>query len=124
VIAFDAFVNGRKHCRAGVGEVGTLHACLAWVAWPKRKRRGKVEDASRTVSLQLEGRAEASYRSWPRVQLEVGDQVRLIVVDAQQVDPPSHERFDSDFDNKWERRLYLSLKRKYDRASRRHRRRR
>jgi hypothetical protein len=118
VIAFEAFINGRRLCRAGVGEDGTtLYACLTWIADIKAHSGKRGPKGARGVPfLLLEGRSAKSYKAWPQVALAVGDQVRLRIVDAIAVDPPSHEQHDSDVaaaHEKWEKQFYLRLKRKY-----------
>ncbi len=121
MIAFEAFVNGRKLCRAGVGDDGvTLCACLAWIADVEAHAGNRGPRGRRgTPFLLLEGRAADSYKAWPQVELAIGDQIRLKIVETDHVDPPADERLDSDSDREeWERRLYRRLRRKYGRPRR------
>jgi hypothetical protein len=115
MIVFDAFINGKRLCRAGVGDAGMLYASVAWVQRDTRgRRRGAGFTGEPMLAFNVEGRTEESYRVWQCLNLKVGDQVRLKVLEAQTADPPSREtRVDPAAADKAERRWYLMLKRKY-----------
>ena len=111
MIVFDAFLNGKRLCRAGVGDIGMLYAS---VAWARAGRRGALSQKEAMLALNVEGRTAESYRVWQRVKLKPGDQVRLKVLEGNSADTPAHETpFDPTAAGNAERELYLRLKRKY-----------
>ena len=117
---FDVFVNGRKLCRAGVGDDGVLAANLTWVrlAGPARQDAKRRRRPSAETRLHVGGLASGTHRKWAGRMLKVGDQVTIRVVSASAFDPPVQEKpQDPSFREREERKYYLRLKRKYDRPS-------
>jgi hypothetical protein len=92
MICFDVFRNGKRLCRAGVGDYGVLSAILTWVC-----RRGENQPAGKDFSLHVGG----LYRSEPTVDvhpnwvdlydIQVGDEITIRVVESAEVDEPSSE---------------------------------
>ncbi len=78
--AFEAYVNTRKLCTAGVGDNGVLTAIVANVEGP----RGK------DLSLDVSGLfcATGEHVNWKLIRLRIGDEVRVKVIDADAVDKP------------------------------------
>jgi hypothetical protein len=109
-IAFDVFVNGKKVCRAGVGELGVVTANLSWV----RRVNGRKAAAATTEELELEvgglhnDAAGANISSlWAHLPLKAGDRVSLRIVRAASFDPPSHVSASTPLDVKRAEERYM-----------------
>jgi hypothetical protein len=114
---FDIYVNGRKVCRAGVGEEGVLSAVVTWVkltgAAAQTARR--MRKAGLETRLHVGGLAGGTHRRWPGRMLSVGDRVSIRVATANSFDPPAAtEPRDPKLREREERRYYLHLKRRFE----------
>lgn len=92
MIAFNVYLNGKKVCIAGVADTGVLSAHVTWV-----RRTGE-----HTLSMQSDGVEEEltmdvgglitptdEYVRWAdRRAVQVGDEIRIKIVEAERVDPP------------------------------------
>jgi hypothetical protein len=79
--AFVVFVNGERLCTAGIGDNGVLSAIVNWV--------GRSDEAG-DLSMLLGGLDSNSDETvtYPTPSLRVGDEVSILIVDTDHVDPP------------------------------------
>jgi hypothetical protein len=98
MIAYEVYCNGEKLCLAGIGELGVLTARLKWVSYaPERLRQwreeGRGERDPETLELSVfGGTSNDEHLNWLReARLEVGDEIRVVVVDAPTADPPASQ---------------------------------
>lgn len=81
--AFEIYLNNRKLCRAGVGELGVLSAFVMWV--------GKSDSKDLTLYMGGLTSPDKENVSWIRERkLSVGDEVQIKIVEADSVDKPAH----------------------------------
>jgi hypothetical protein len=95
MIAFEVFLNGKKVCTAGVGDLGVLTAMLTWV---RREDKNTEIRESRNVeeelTLNVGGFVSSKHEHvcWSESKLTVGDDVCVRVVDLESVDLPRDRR--------------------------------
>jgi hypothetical protein len=84
MVVFDVFRNGQLQYSAGVGTEGALFATLAWARLPF------VNSVVTHLYFFVTGQI-SNCRSvqWPRIDLSVGDEIRIRIVDADECDDPS-----------------------------------
>ena len=81
--AFNVSLNGKKLCLAGVGERGVLSAIVSWVAG----------DRGADMFMEVGGLANEEHVGWVNKKcLQVGDEIRVTIVDAGSVDKPVTRR--------------------------------
>jgi hypothetical protein len=94
VIVFEVFRNGKKLCRAGVGEFGVLMANLTHVSHsPKKLARWKAEGRSTNLRNELylhvggiEGDDHSPHHvDWGNFRVKIGDEVAVRVLDGSNV---------------------------------------
>lgn len=103
--AFRIALNGKRICLAGVGENGVLSTTITHV--PFRKKRETRLYVGGLVLPQDE------HVRWKQVNLHLGDEVRLKVVEAKTVDTPSaRSRRDPQAEAKAEHRQLRALAKK------------
>ena len=98
--AFHVSLNGKKLCRAGIGDDGVLTTIVNWVA---RKGTGdlflEVGGLVSTVDEHVE---------WVNQKpLQVGDTVQVTVIDTNSVDEPTSKQRPSDAELLKARKLYV-----------------
>ena len=79
--AFEVHLNGKKLCIAGIGDDGVVAAIVSYVVRSSRK-----EDLSLSVGGLVSPTEE--HVDWRKVELRVGDEVLLKIVDSERVDRP------------------------------------
>jgi hypothetical protein len=83
MLSFSVSLNGKKLCLAGIGKRGALSAILTWAA----SNRG--ED----LFLHVGGLADEKHIDWiDQKRLQVGDEIRVEVCEADLVDNPTGKR--------------------------------
>src|SRR5262249_3705547 len=81
--AFYVFLNVKKLCLAGIGERGVLSAIASWVAG----------DRGQDLFLHVGGLANEHHLDWvKRKRLQVGDDIRVKIVEAGSADKPVRKR--------------------------------
>ena len=122
MIGFDVYLNGKKLCTAGVGDLGVLTAGITWVGHavasktPKKRRKTAREDE---LELRIGGLRTGRTRNdehvqWVTRKLDVGDEVRVALVRTKKPDRPKMRyRYDPAFVKKREREHYERLREKY-----------
>lgn len=81
--AFNVSLNGNKLCLAGVGEHGVLSAIISWVAG----------DRGEDLFIHVGGLANEEHIDWvKRKRLQVGDKIRIEVVESRSVGEPVRRR--------------------------------
>jgi hypothetical protein len=81
--AFSISLNRKKLCLAGVGERGVLSAIVNWVAG----------DQGADLFMHVGGLANAEHIDWVKQKpLQVGDEIRVKIVEARSVDKPVRKR--------------------------------
>jgi len=112
---FDVSVNGRKICRAGVGNAGVLTTIVTWAHVRPAPARGKRGRARNETRLHVGGLAHDTHRMWAGRMLKAGDRVTVSVLKADTFDPPARVKSsDPARRQEEERRYYERLKRKYE----------
>ncbi len=89
MICFEIQINGKKICRAGLGQFGVLSCVISWV----NNRQLPVEDEGKSVSLNVGGLTipenhTGEFVTWVRESLTVGDEVSMKIVEAIDADEP------------------------------------
>jgi hypothetical protein len=83
MLSFNVSLNGKKLCIAGIGKRGVLSAILAWAA----------TDRGEDLFLQVGGLANEEHSDWIyQKPLQVGDELRVEICDAESVDEPIRKR--------------------------------
>ncbi len=81
--AFNVSLNGKKLCLAGVGERGVLSAIVNWVAG----------DRGADMFMEVGGLANEEHVGWVnQKRLQVGDEIRVKIVNAGSADEPVRKR--------------------------------
>jgi hypothetical protein len=81
--AFNISLNRKKLCLAGVGERGVLSAIVNWVAG----------DHGADLFMHVGGLANEEHIDWVKQKsLQVGDEIRVKIVEARSVDKPVRKR--------------------------------
>lgn len=113
MICFDVFVNGEKVCRAGKEEVSVLDAMVMYVS---EKEDVRSEELALNVgALFSHSGANVHVRWADQMELKMGDEVIIRIVDADDSDEPSHEKaYTKEDDQRSERAYFERLKAKYE----------
>jgi hypothetical protein len=114
---FDVYLNGRKMCRAGVGEDGVLTAIVTWahLTGPAARTARRLGQPAEEAHLQVGGLAGDTHRRWTARNLKIGDRVTVALVKANAFDAAIREQpRDPHLQARQEERYYRRLKRKYD----------
>lgn len=83
MLSFRVSLNDRKLCLAGVGERGVLSAIVSWAAG----------DQGTDLFLNVAGLATEELIDWiVHQQVQVGDEIRIQICDANSVDDPIRKR--------------------------------
>lgn len=83
MLSFNVSLNGKKLCLAGVGERGVLSEIISWVAG----------DRGTDLFLEVGGLANEEHIDWiKQKRLQVGDEIRVKIIDAGSVDKPVKKR--------------------------------
>jgi hypothetical protein len=81
--AFRVSVNEKKICLAGVGDRGVLSAIVNWVA----------DAQGADLFMEVGGLANEEHVAWVKQRpLNLGDEIRIKVVEASSVDGPTERR--------------------------------
>ena len=96
MIAFEIWVNGEKLCTAGVDtDFGMLTTVLSWARRDIRQLPAdmRAEVAGEELKMAVSGQKGLGGNKFENLQwqgrnLNVGDEIRVIVVDTDKVDPP------------------------------------
>jgi hypothetical protein len=81
--AFSISLNRKKLCLAGVGERGVLSAIVNWVAG----------DHGADLFMHVGGLANEEHIDWVKQKsLQVGDEIRVKIVEVRSVDKPVRKR--------------------------------
>jgi hypothetical protein len=114
---FDVYLNGRKICRAGVGNDGVLTTLVTWAHVRPAPATGKRGRARNETRLHVGGLAHDTHRTWAGRLLKAGDRVIVSVLKAETFDPPARVKSsDPAGRQEQERRYYERLKQKYEPA--------
>jgi hypothetical protein len=85
MIAFEVYLNGKKICTAGVGDLGVLSTSLAWRgAQPHKKGAPSPE----FLRLDIGGLAAGEHLRWVDRSVKRGDAVIIKVVEVDAADKP------------------------------------
>lgn len=83
MLSFNVSFNGKKLCVAGIGKHGVLSAHVTWAA----------SDRGEDLFLQVGGLANEERSDWIyQKPLQVGDEIRVEICDAESVDDPIRKR--------------------------------
>lgn len=99
MLAYKVYRNNEQLCLAGVGQFGVLTACVTWVGRRPETLGGPTADAvlpEHELTLQVGGLrsddpGRALHMRWVDVDLQVGDEIRIQVVEAPRSDTPTTE---------------------------------
>jgi hypothetical protein len=100
MVAFEVFRNNERLCVAGVGDSGVLTAIVTWVTHsPDRVKQLAAEGISEEESapdlfLQVGGLKDRVHMDWSTQALRVGDEIKVHIIEATQVDTPTTQRHD------------------------------
>jgi hypothetical protein len=121
MICFDVELNGKRLCRAGVGESGVLSSIVSWVGGsPRAPDRGGRTKAG-IVRLSVGGLLGSDPESvqmlpeWVERLMRPGDTVSVTVVEASAADPYRSKHVISAASiRQRQRRYFLQLKREFE----------
>ena len=105
MLSFNVSLNGKKLCLAGTGKQGVLSAHVTWAA----------SDRGEELFLHVGGLANEEHIYWINQQhLQVGDEIRFEICDAESVDDPTRKRRSDaaeslDFKKRYVRRIAKEL---------------
>ena len=96
MIAFEIWVNGEKVCIAGVdSDFGMLTTILSWAKrdisrFPLEVRSEVAEEELKIAISGQKGLGDNDFENlqWSGRSLKPGDEIRVLVVDVDEVDPP------------------------------------
>src|SRR5262245_29006032 len=96
MVAFEVFRNNERLCVAGVGDFGVLTACVPGVAHlPEKVERWQTEGISNddptALKVEVGGLRDGLHLRWTDGTLQVGDEIRIHVMDASRVDGATTE---------------------------------
>lgn len=101
MICFEVSVNGKRVCRAGIGEYGVLTSIVTWVKRHISNMPPQGDDPKEflTEEIRLEiGGLETipgeigDHLAWSTPEVGVGDEVRIKIVDSPKPDTPNDRR--------------------------------
>jgi hypothetical protein len=116
MVAFEVFRNDKRLCVAGVGDFGVLIACVNWVAHrpeklDQRRTAGISEQQPTELNVHVSGlqsdEATPLHKEWTDTTLQVGDQIKIHVIDATHVDPATAEHRDKPGDVLEQKKAYV-----------------
>ena len=94
MVCYEVWINGRRACVAGIGNLGVLSALVTWV---KRERwgddepctsEGLVESLHMRVGGLMHHGKDTVYLDWITDQpLSVGDELQIKIIDLDKCDP-------------------------------------
>ena len=86
--AFRVSINGKKLCVAGIGDEGVLTTHVDWVAGVRGMKKGEGD-----LHLRIGGLISSTdtHVSWGVHHLQVGDEIRIKIVEKPAVDEPTHK---------------------------------
>ena len=93
MIAFNVYLNGSKLCSAGVGDDGVVSADVTWVRRTGNRRKPNTPAEQLTMDVGgIDGPADEYVRWHEGRMLQVGDEIRIKIVDTDTVDRPPIRR--------------------------------
>jgi len=98
--AFDVSLNGKKLCRAGIGDDGVLSTIVNWV----------TSKGAGNLFLEVGGLVSTvdEHVKWVNQKsLQVGDTIQVTVVDAKSVDEPTRKQRPSETELLKARKRYV-----------------
>jgi hypothetical protein len=114
MICFEVIINGEKICTAGTDERGGLFAVFSYV---RRVAEEDINDESNEPRFNLSGYNVGVHSEWTSGILEIGDEVTIRIVEANEFDPPVGEyRDDLEEQERRKREYYEQLKREFEGA--------
>ena len=125
MLAFEVFVDGERICVAGMADWAVMSVILTAVHEGEtaagRPREGKLDVSTGGMS-EKDGDGVAYHARWPRIDLAVGSQVTVNVLDTDDPDPPLNrypsdrpeKRFTDEEIEQMEREDYVRLKAKFE----------
>lgn len=93
MVSFEVYVNGEKRYAAGVGDHGVLIASLIWASHePERLAQWKEQGISDLTPIELyanvSGMWAGEHLKWRNLDLSIGDEIRIRVIESTMSDPP------------------------------------
>ena len=124
MLAFEVFVDGERVCVAGMEDWAVMSVILTAVHEGEtrgRRREGKL-DVSTGGLTEDDADGLAYHARWPRIDLAVGSQVTVNILDIDDPDPPlkryrsdrPEKRFTDEEIEEMEREDYVRLKAKFE----------
>jgi hypothetical protein len=114
MICFEVIINGEKVCTAGANERGGLFALFSYV---RRVAEENEEEPSNKPYFKVSAHNIGVRSEWTGGILEIGDEVTIRVLEANEFDPPVREyRDDPEEQARRSRDYYEELKRKFEGA--------
>ncbi len=106
--ALEVYRNGRKTCTAGLNRSGAVISSLIWSSG------GSSEAQHEELELRVSGyiTRNAAHVSWCSRRLQVGDEIKVVVVERARVDRPVRRRVESATTRLKRERAYVERKAK------------
>ena len=111
MIAFHVYLNGEKVATAGVGDLGVLSTHVIWVRRQGQHTRAKTPDAvEEELTLGVGGLISPTGEDvrWQDARpVQVGDEVRIKIVELASVDEPSIRKKSDPVKDEQRRKSYV-----------------
>jgi hypothetical protein len=93
LIAFDVWLDGKRLCRAGIAGPGVVTAIVDRVERPSVEVGGRAAPED-PLNLHVGGLESTTgdHLDWAKRALTVGTEIRLTVVETNEVDPPQRRK--------------------------------
>jgi hypothetical protein len=113
MICFDVYENGEKLCRAGKADLLVLSSILSWV------KKTEVVDEELTLHIGGLYKHESGGNAHPqwleRLELNVGDEITIKIVEADTADEPVGETVNTpEWIQEQKRRYFESVKAEFE----------
>jgi hypothetical protein len=89
MLAFEVFVNRKKVCTSGIGNYGVMSSILSMVKKRGRRRRLWLEVGGLLTDGANGGESHVRWLGQKRI--SIGDEIKIKVLEADEVDPPIWE---------------------------------
>ena len=112
MICFEVIINGEKVCTAGTVEHGGMSAIFSYV---NRGVEQKADEEAEEPRFSVGGLKDDVFSEWLSGILEIGDEVTIRIVEANEFDAPAREyRKDPEEEERHKREFYERCKREYE----------
>jgi hypothetical protein len=116
MLCFEVTINGKKMCTAGIEDYGVITAIFSQVKTPPQANTEKIEDGRIDEPyFTVGGMVEDAQLEWLGGILEIGDEVTIRIIEANETDKPINQyREDPEELKKRKREFYEQCKLEFE----------